>query len=165
MTRKMPQTNPAEQPALDQAIVIPKGELSFSFACAGGPGGQNVNKRESKVTLQFDVMVSTALTSDQKRAVLNSEALQPYLNAERGIITITSIRFRTQLQNRKDVVEKLEALISVALKPQRERLPGGRPPHLGYPPSPRKLRQMKRETERRLSTSSNDPDDQNGPSK
>ena len=156
MARRMPQTNPAGQPAQIQAIVIPKGELTFSFACAGGPGGQNVNKRESKVTLQFELMSSAALTPDQKAAVLNYSAIQPYLNVEQGIITISSIRFRTQLQNRKVVVEKLETLLAAAVEPQRERVPGGRPPNLGYPPSPRKLRQMKREAERRKGSRSED---------
>src|SRR3989442_10645861 len=53
---------------------IPESELGFSASRSGGPGGQNVNKVSSKVTLTFDVQASTALSEDQKRKIMGKLA-------------------------------------------------------------------------------------------
>ena len=49
-------------------LVIPEGEISFTASRSGGPGGQNVNKVSSKVTLAFDVRNSSALSVEQKKS-------------------------------------------------------------------------------------------------
>ena len=49
-------------------LFIPESEISFVASRSGGPGGQNVNKVSSRVTLSFDVHQSTALSEDQKEA-------------------------------------------------------------------------------------------------
>src|SRR5438034_560226 len=81
-------------------VSIPEDELHFDASRSGGPGGQNVNKVSSRVTLTFDVGASAALSEDQKRAVFTK--LSRRINKERGLRGISqrtrSLKRRPRLQ-------------------------------------------------------------------
>jgi ribosome-associated protein len=100
-------------------LLIPEGEISFTASRSSGPGGQNVNKVSSKVTLSFDLRNSTALTAEQKRKIMGKLATR--INAD-GILRVVSQRTRSQELNRTDVLERFSDLLRRALTPQQPRI-------------------------------------------
>ncbi len=103
-------------------IQIPESELSFSFARSGGPGGQNVNKVETKVTVSFDFMTSPSLSWEEKGRLGKHAAVQSRLDGD-GAIVISSQAHRTQALNKKAAIEKLHELLRLALRKIRKRIP------------------------------------------
>lgn len=89
-------------------------EFQFLTSRSSGPGGQNVNKVNSKVELRFDIENSSLLTDDQKEILFAKLATK--ISSE-GILSVVSQRNRSQLANKEDAIEKLYLLISKALKP------------------------------------------------
>ena len=100
-------------------LLIPEGEISFTASRSSGPGGQNVNKVSSKVTLSFDLRNSTALTAEQKRKIMGKLAAR--INSD-GILRVVSQRTRSQELNRTDVRERFSDLLRRALTPQQPRI-------------------------------------------
>jgi ribosome-associated protein len=101
-------------------IGISECEVKFSFERSPGPGGQNVNKVNTRVTLHFDVSRSMSLTTSQRtrvRQVLASRIGQD------GVLRVISSKERTQLGNRRAAVNRFIELLSGALytpKPRRK---------------------------------------------
>jgi ribosome-associated protein len=93
-------------------------ELEFSASRSSGPGGQNVNKVNSKVTLKFDVRNSLVLNDDEKSILLNKLASR--LSAD-GVLSLTSQDKRSQLQNKGAVLAKLDVLLSKAFEKKKAR--------------------------------------------
>src|SRR5467141_493062 len=100
-------------------VSIPEDELSFAASRSGGPGGQNVNKVSSRVTLTFDVQGSTTLSDGHKRAIMKKLATR--INKD-GVLRIVSQRTRSQELNRTDVIERFSELVGRALTPERPRI-------------------------------------------
>lgn len=90
-------------------IEIPENELNFSFARSSGPGGQNVNKVNSKAVLHWNLEDSIALNYDSKIRFKN--LFTNFINDE-GFVVISSQEFRTQKSNIESVVMKLKEMIS-----------------------------------------------------
>jgi len=93
-------------------------EFQFFTSRSSGPGGQNVNKVNSKVELRFDIPNSDLLSEDQKNILL--VRLASKITSE-GILSIVSQRDRSQLSNKEDAIEKLYLLIAKALTPVKPR--------------------------------------------
>ena len=102
-------------------------EVTFETCRSGGPGGQNVNKVETKVRLLFDPWLSTALTWEQKGRLARSPEVQRVTNAD-GLIVVVSQEHRTQLGNKRAAVAKLHDLIERALEEKPERVETKPPP-------------------------------------
>src|SRR5205823_11257633 len=100
-------------------LSIPEDELRFAASRSGGPGGQNVNKVSSRVTLTFDVQGSTTLSDGHKRAIMKKLATR--INKD-GVLRIVSQRTRSQELNRTDVIERFSELVRRALTPERPRI-------------------------------------------
>ena len=90
-------------------VRIPFSELELSYARSSGPGGQNVNKVNSKAVLRWSVLKSPSLREDLRQRLL--KRLSSRLTVE-GEIVLSSDRFRDQTRNRDDCLEKrnIEAL-------------------------------------------------------
>jgi ribosome-associated protein len=99
-------------------IIIPRDELRFEFARSGGPGGQNVNKVESKAILRWRPSESTALPPDVRARLMAS--LSGRLTDE-GDLLITSQRTRDRGRNIEDCLEKLRRLVLAAARPPKVR--------------------------------------------
>lgn len=100
-------------------IVIPVDELSFQFARSSGPGGQHVNKVETRVTLRFDVRASLSLPPAAKARILAKLATR--IDAS-GVLRVVSQASRSQAANRRAAIERFAALIRGALAPEIPRI-------------------------------------------
>ena len=105
--------NPMERKIVDD-------EFEITFSRASGPGGQNVNRRATKATLFWNVWESRALSQEEKQKIVKA---YPNRIDKEGNFIIWSQSERSQFQNRRDVIEKLERLVSQALKPEKVRRP------------------------------------------
>lgn len=93
-------------------------ELTFTTSRSSGPGGQNVNKVNSKVTLKFDVLHSSVLSQAQKELIIKMLATR--ITTE-GKLVLTSQDNRSQIQNKEDVISKLNDLLTKVFTPRKVR--------------------------------------------
>ncbi|MGD8500508.1 MAG: alternative ribosome rescue aminoacyl-tRNA hydrolase ArfB [Phycisphaerales bacterium] len=105
---------------ITNGIFISGDELVFKASRSGGPGGQNVNKVNTRVTLFFDVANCGSFSDAQKQRLLARLATRADKN---GVLRVVSQKFRTQKANRRVAVERLQRLLAGALKtrPVREK--------------------------------------------
>jgi ribosome-associated protein len=95
-------------------------ELHFNASRSSGPGGQNVNKVNSKVELRFHVASSSLLSDEEK--VLLLEKLAKKINTEGELILVSQTE-RSQMKNKEKVIEKFYSLLTRALTPRKKRKP------------------------------------------
>ncbi|HIG56864.1 MAG TPA: aminoacyl-tRNA hydrolase [Candidatus Handelsmanbacteria bacterium] len=95
-------------------LEIPLAELRCKFNRSSGPGGQNVNKLNTRAELQYNFAQSAVLSALQRQRI--TEKLSARLNSE-GLLVVNSERFRTQGRNREDCLDKLAAWLAEAIKP------------------------------------------------
>ena len=93
-------------------------EVEFSTARSSGPGGQNVNKVNSKVILKLDINGSKILSEDEKVRILGK--LKSYITNE-GVLTLQAQEDRSQHQNKDLAIEKLNTLLVKAFTERKKR--------------------------------------------
>ena len=115
----MTRTDPAPAILDDLRRRIGDEEVSFTFARSGGPGGQNVNKVNTRATLWFNLAESPSLSAGEKSIIRRKLATRL---GHDGQFHVTMSRFRTQAANRAAAIERFFELLAAALtlKPVRK---------------------------------------------
>jgi len=118
-------------------ILIREEKLTFKASRSGGPGGQNVNKVNTRITLFFDLADCVSFSDVQKRRILTRLATRANKN---GVIRVVSQKFRTQKANRRAALERLQQLLRDALKTR----PVRKKTRVPYAAKQRRLEEKKR---------------------
>jgi ribosome-associated protein len=100
-------------------VVVPARELRFSFSRSGGPGGQNVNKVETRVQLRFAPAASSAFDERQRQRLLR--LLAPRLTRDGELVLACDVH-RERERNRAEVRGRLRLLLAQALTPPKKRV-------------------------------------------
>jgi ribosome-associated protein len=100
-------------------IVIPRSEVTFTFARSGGPGGQNVNKTDSKAILRWNILKSPWVPQDVRSRFL--EAYSSRLTSD-GDVVIHSDEHRDRLANERACLEKLTNMLRKVWVPPKKRI-------------------------------------------
>jgi ribosome-associated protein len=116
---------------------ISEGEFVFKTSRSGGPGGQNVNKVSTRVTLLFDVAHCESLSDEQKQQILTRLSGRA---DKRGVIRVVSQKYRTQKANREAAIERFQPLLADALKKRTVR----KKTRIPYAENQRRLEEKKR---------------------
>lgn len=101
-------------------FTIPDHELDFQTSRAGGPGGQHVNKAETRVEVVWNVEASAALNENQRHRILRKLATR--IDGT-GRLRVAAQDHRSQARNKDEAVARLNALVQEALKVPRRRKP------------------------------------------
>ena len=106
--------------------VVPDADLSWQFSRSSGPGGQNVNKTDTRAQLTFDLAASEAFPEHLKERMLDRLGDQ---------VVIVASEYRSQLRNRRAAEERLAELLAEAMRP---------PPPPRVPTKPSRASQQRR---------------------
>ena len=108
---------------INSQLEIPTNEIQWRFSRSSGAGGQNVNKKDSRVEIVFNVPDSKTLTPFQKHRI----SIQDEVRLINGCICIAVQEKRTQYQNRQLALSRLASTLRKLLKPppkkRRETIP------------------------------------------
>lgn len=99
-------------------LSMPISELEFSTSRSGGPGGQNVNKLETRVELRLNIAQSHSLTEAQRSTILSR--LKSRIDSK-GVLRIVAHASRSQWSNKQEAIDRLVELLQEALKPRKSR--------------------------------------------
>jgi ribosome-associated protein len=139
---------PGDLVVVGHDLVIPVSELVFRFSRSSGPGGQHVNRSETRVELLFDVRTSPSLSDDQRQRLLLR--LRTQLDKD-GVLHIVSSETRSQPENRMRSLSRLQTLLASALRRRKRRIPtapsaAARERRLSYKRAQSRLKQSRRDT-------------------
>ena len=127
---------------INRKLSIPESALSYRFSRSSGPGGQNVNKLNTRVTVSLEVPRCPTLTETQKKKILSK--LKSRIDKDKRL-QVTCRDYRSQHANRNGARQRLAALIADALRPVKKRKPTQKPRRAVE----KRLRQKKQHSEKK----------------
>ncbi|MBI4435626.1 aminoacyl-tRNA hydrolase [Candidatus Uhrbacteria bacterium] len=103
---------------------IPESDVRYTASRGGGPGGQGVNTTDSRVELRWTIGDSRHLSAEQKDALraYAKERARKRILEESDELKFVCITERSQLQNKRDCLSRLNAFLREALTPEEERI-------------------------------------------
>ena len=104
---------------LSRSLKIPIAELQFKTSRSGGPGGQNVNKLETRVEVLFDIANSPSIPEHIRQRLLNN--LTSQLDSS-GILHVVVQDTRSQWKNKQLAIERLTDILKTALIVRKKRI-------------------------------------------
>lgn len=103
---------------INDLVTIPASELQYTASRSSGPGGQHVNKTDSRIQVRWNIPSSSALSDFLKQRVMKVLATRL---TEDGDLLLASDSNRSQRRNKDDVTQRLAALVRDALVPPKPR--------------------------------------------
>ena len=103
---------------ITRSLSIDDDELEFGATTSSGPGGQHVNRSQTRVVLRFDVVNSPSLNARQRERILDKLATR--INKD-GVLQVASQRERSQQRNREAALARFAQLLADALHIERPR--------------------------------------------
>ena len=113
------ETGSASTLEVTASVRVPVSDLHFRTSRSSGPGGQNVNKLETRVELLFDIASSRSFSAEQRERILLNLASRI---DGKGVLHISSQQSRSQWENKQRTIEKLVSLLRDALKVRKKRI-------------------------------------------
>jgi ribosome-associated protein len=114
------ETTAVELPYRNERTPVPESEIDLRFDRSSGPGGQNVNKTNTKASGKWNVGASSAFSKEEKVLIRKYAGNRLKAGDE---IHIYSQQERSQLQNKNIVLDMFQELVRTALTPEKERIP------------------------------------------
>lgn len=115
-----PEPQPSRAVELAPGVWVARKDLRFSFARAGGPGGQAINKLSTKAQLRVSVPAIVGLTP---QAILRLRRLAGQRLTLDDELVFAAATHRSQLDNKRACVERLQALVAKAVREPKQRKP------------------------------------------
>ncbi len=98
---------------------VPVEEIEFRASRAGGPGGQHVNRRSTRVEARWNVLASQALTEDERERV--RQRLASRISKD-GVLRVVAYKERSQARNKELAAARLQELVRGALRVKKRRV-------------------------------------------
>lgn len=121
---------------------VPESEIEFRTSRSGGPGGQHVNRRETRVEASWDLSASPSLSEEQRDRLMRKLASRL---EKGGVLRVVVDEERSQHRNREIAVRRLRELVTDGLRVRKKRKPT-KPPRAA---KERRLRQKRRRKQKK----------------